>query len=111
VIGPDCIEAIHQRLVETAREGGLVTGRHARVDTTVVETNIRYPTDSRLLGDGARVLTRGLRRIQQATRIGAKPRDRLRATTHRVLETAGAARSRNRGGRSARGWNADMRDC
>ena len=27
-----------------------------RVDTTVVETNIHYPTDSSLLGDGVRVL-------------------------------------------------------
>jgi len=29
-----------------------------RVDTTVVETNIHYPTDASLLGDGVRVLTR-----------------------------------------------------
>jgi len=27
-----------------------------RLDTTVVETNIHYPTDSNLLGDGVRVL-------------------------------------------------------
>jgi transposase, IS5 family len=30
-------------------------GRRMRVDTTVVETNIHYPTDSTLLGDGVRV--------------------------------------------------------
>ena len=28
-----------------------------RVDTTVVETDIHYPTDSTLLGDGVRALT------------------------------------------------------
>jgi IS5 family transposase len=33
------------------------------VDTTVVETNIHYPTDSTLLGDGVRVLTRAMRKI------------------------------------------------
>ena len=54
VIGPDGVEAIHRRLVEIAREEGLIKGRQARVDTTVVETNIRYPTDSRLLADGVR---------------------------------------------------------
>jgi IS5 family transposase len=43
VIGPDGVEAIHRRLVEIAREEGLIKGRQARVDTTVVETNIRYP--------------------------------------------------------------------
>jgi IS5 family transposase len=34
-------------------ENKIVTGRRMRVDTTVVETNIHYPTDSSLLGDGA----------------------------------------------------------
>jgi IS5 family transposase len=95
-IGTDGIEAIHRRLVEMAREQGLVKGQRARVDTTVVETNIRYPTDSRLLADGVRVLTRGLKRIQDATGVvGAKLRNRMRATTHRVLEIARAARSRS----------------
>ena len=36
-----------------------------RVDTTVVESNIHYPTDSGLLNDGARVLTRTMKRIEQ----------------------------------------------
>ena len=31
-------------------------GRKLRVDSTVVETTIHHPTDSRLLGDGVRVL-------------------------------------------------------
>ena len=34
-----------------------------RVDTTVVETDIHHPTDSTLLGDGVRVLTRMMRKI------------------------------------------------
>jgi hypothetical protein len=33
-----------------------VQGRQLRVDTTVVETNIHYPTDSALLGEGVRVI-------------------------------------------------------
>ena len=37
-----------------------------RVDTTVVETNIHYPTDSSLLGDGARVLTRVMKKIEHS---------------------------------------------
>jgi IS5 family transposase len=32
-----------------------------RVDTTVVEGDIHYPTDSSLLGDGVRLLTRTMR--------------------------------------------------
>jgi len=94
-IGEEGIKAIHQRVVEMAREQRLIEGRRARVDTTVVESNIRYPTDSRLLQDGVRVLTRAFKRVQAVSGvIGGKLRNRLRATTHRVLEIAGAARSR-----------------
>jgi IS5 family transposase len=54
------------------------------VDTTVVETNISYPTDSNLLADGVRVLTRGLKRIERMTGVVArKVRNRKRATTRR----------------------------
>ena len=37
---------LHERLVELARERGVVQGRKMRVDTTVVETNVHYPTDT-----------------------------------------------------------------
>jgi IS5 family transposase len=96
VIGVAGIEAIHGRLVEVAKDQGLIKGQRARVDTTVVETNISYPTDSNLLADGVRVLTRGLKRIERMTGVVArKVRNRKRATTRRVLEIARAARSRN----------------
>src|ERR1700682_4521480 len=57
-VGPEVVKRVHERLVQIAREEGIATGRRMRVDTTVVETNIHYPTDSSLLGDGVRVLTR-----------------------------------------------------
>jgi hypothetical protein len=44
--------------VKLAQAKGLVAGRRMRVDTTMVETNVHYPTDSSLLGDGVRVLMR-----------------------------------------------------
>jgi hypothetical protein len=56
-LGPDVIKQLHQRMVELAVGNKVVQGRKMRVDTTVVETNIHYPTDSTLLGDGTRVLT------------------------------------------------------
>ena len=104
VVGSEGVEAIHHHLLEIAREHKLIAGRRARVDTTVVETDIRYPTDSRLVADGVRVLGRALKRIEQASGMcGAKLRDRVRATTHRVLEIARrrAAAVRTRGS----GWN------
>jgi len=66
-----------------------------RVDTTVVETNIRYPTDSSLLGDGMRVLTRVMKKITAiAGEAGARLRDRSRSVKLRVLEIARAARAK-----------------
>lgn len=48
-VGGDAIERLHERLVKMAQERGVIQGRRMRVDTTVVETNIHYPTDSKLL--------------------------------------------------------------
>ena len=64
-LGPEIIEKIHQRVVAIAQEKKIVQGRKLRVDTTVVETDIHYPTDSSLLGDGVRVLTRAMKQIAQ----------------------------------------------
>ncbi len=65
-LGPEAIEKLHQRTVAIALEKQVVTGRRMRVDTTVVETNIHYPTDSTLMGDGVRVLTRVMKRVAAA---------------------------------------------
>lgn len=46
---------------------GLISGEKLRVDTTVVETAIHYPTESTLLWDGWRVLARLLRRVRTDT--------------------------------------------
>jgi IS5 family transposase len=64
-VGPEAIGELHNRLVAIAQERRVVSGRKMRVDTTVVESNIHYPTDSSLLNDGARVLTRTMHKIEQ----------------------------------------------
>lgn len=94
-LGPQIIEQIHARVVTIACEKRIVRGRRLRVDTTVVETDIHYPTDSSLLGDGVRVLTRTMQRITKiAGRAGTKLRDRTRAVGYQVRQIARASRSR-----------------
>jgi IS5 family transposase len=75
------------QLVARGRERRIVKGRRLRVDTTVVETNIHYPTDATLLADGVRVLTRTLRRL------GKQVRKRTRAVGRRVFEIAQRSRT------------------
>src|SRR5712671_6682398 len=95
-LGADVIKQIHTRMVIMAQGHGLTEGRRMRVDTTVVETNIHYPTDSSLLGDGVRVLTRTMAKITALVgAAGAKLRDRSRSVKLRVLEIARAARGKS----------------
>jgi len=55
---PQTLEAINQAVIQAAVELGLEDGKKLRVDTTVVETNIHYPTDASLLWDAVRTITR-----------------------------------------------------
>jgi len=94
-LGPEVIQQIHQRLVSLAIEHKAVQGRKMRVDTTVVETNIHYPTDSSLLGDGDRVLTRVMKKVTAiAGAVGTKLRNRMRTVGRRVAEIARASRAK-----------------
>ena len=94
-LGPAVIKEIHDRVVQIAQAKNVVQGRKMRVDTTVVESNIHYPTDSSLLGDGVRVLIRSMHKITALTgSVGAKLRDRSRSVKWRVLEIARAARGK-----------------
>jgi IS5 family transposase len=100
-VGPQVIQQIHNRIVQIARDHRVTEGRRMRIDTTVVETNIHYPTDSSLLGDGVRVLLRTMRKITGiAGTAGAKLRDRSRSVKWRVLEIARAARSKRAAGQA-----------
>jgi IS5 family transposase len=94
-LGPAVIKQIHDRIIELAKAEGILQGRRMRVDTTVVETNIHYPTDSSLLGDGVRVLTRTMRKVTElASEAGAKLRDRSRSVKRRLLEIGRAVRGK-----------------
>jgi IS5 family transposase len=94
-LGPEVIEQIHRRVIAIACEKQIVRGRRLRLDTTVVETDIHYPTDSSLLGDGVRVLMRTMKRIAKITgRAGTALRDRTRAIGYQVRHIARASRSR-----------------
>ena len=94
VLGPAVIERLHRRVVDLARVAGVVKGRRMRVDTTVIETPVHYPTDSSLLADGVRVVTRTLKRIETLIGHGRRAvRNRMRSVTRRGLDIMYQARS------------------
>jgi len=57
-LSPHTLEAINRGIVALAKDEGIEKGRKVRTDCTVTEADIHHPTDSSLLVDGVRVLTR-----------------------------------------------------
>ena len=84
---PATVRALNDAVVQAAVGLGLEDGRHLRVDTTVVETDIHWPTDSTLLWDAVRVLTRLVTRLGEhvpSARSGFA--DRTRRARRRMQE-------------------------
>jgi transposase, IS5 family len=93
VLDGPTLKQLLARLVTIARERQVIQGRRLRVDTTVVETNIHYPTDSTLLADGVRVLTRTLKRLRTVASHGlVRLRERTRSVGRRVFAIAPLSR-------------------
>jgi transposase, IS5 family len=93
-LGPAVIEPLHRQVIAVAKRAGVTRGRRFRIDTTVVETNVHYPTDSSLLQDGVRVLTRTMQRASAA--LGdttRRVRHRLRSVGRRVLAISRQSRA------------------
>ncbi len=64
IIAPASLAAPNERVVALARPLAVTRGRKLRLDSTVVATTIHHPSDSSLLADGVRVLSRVLRRAR-----------------------------------------------
>jgi transposase, IS5 family len=67
---PETLHARNLRVVELAVQAKATKGRKLRLDATCVQTEIHHPTDSGLLVDSVRVLSRGLATSQS---IGQRP--------------------------------------
>ena len=96
-IKSETLRSLHERVVQIARGLKVTKGRKLRTDGTVVESNIHYPTDSSLLSDGIRVLSRHLKRAQKVLRNDLEIsksvfRDRNRSARKLKRQIEGVAR-------------------
>jgi IS5 family transposase len=92
-------EAINAQLVQYAADEKIEKGREVRIDCTVVETNIHEPTDSSLLWDSVRVLTRLLHRAKEDFGLRVSFQDHSRRAKRRLL---GIMNSRNKKDRKSK---------
>jgi transposase, IS5 family len=85
-LGPEVIEAITRAVIADATTGDRrFVARAARIDSTVVEADIRYPTDLELAGDATKVLAREAAAAGDLVEAqGPRVRDRSRAVAQRL---------------------------
>jgi IS5 family transposase len=95
---PATVRALNDAVVQGAVALGLEDGAQLRVDTAVVETDIHWPTDSTLLWDAVRVITRLVTRLgEHVPRARSGFADRTRRARRRMQEISrlsGAERPR-----------------
>jgi IS5 family transposase len=90
-------EAVHQCLMQFAQEAGIESGRKVRIDSTVVESNIHDPSDSTLLWDGIRIITRWLEEGHTlAPRPDYRYRDHCRVAKKRLMVVLNAKKEEDR---------------
>ena len=82
-------------LLQDAKLRGFESGRQVRIDSTATDTDILTPSDSRLLYDGVRVLTRLLRQARRHL-AGVSFRDHCRAAKRREQEIRSGSGARQR---------------
>ena len=83
-LGAETVAELSRSVIAKAKRERRFRARAVRIDSTVVEADVRYPTDSGLAADGVRTLAREGKRLR--ARLGettAKVRDRSRAVGKR----------------------------
>lgn len=94
-LGPETVAELSRLVIGKAQRETRFRARAVRIDSTVVEADVRYPTDSGLAADGARTLAREGQRL--AAKLGqaeAKVRDRSRAVGRRLRAISRSLRRR-----------------
>jgi IS5 family transposase len=93
--GPEVIEQLNAALLGKLATGKLLRARKLRVDTTVVEADIDYPTDADLLEHAVRKLSGLVRRLKARNAASrTRFRDRGRAVGRRMKQLARTLRRR-----------------
>jgi transposase, IS5 family len=88
LLQPATLALLNQAVVQVGRALGVTQAERLRLDSTVTETNIHYPTDSRLLDDAARVLSRWLKRAKRELRPRRSQRHHFRSRARQAHRLA-----------------------
>jgi transposase, IS5 family len=94
-IGPETVNDMTRTLIESAVRERRFRARAVRIDSTVIEADIKYPTDAGLAAHGVRVLAREGRKLAaKLANTKARVRDRSRAMGRRLRSISRTIRRR-----------------
>ena len=97
-LGPEVVAELTRAVIAKARRESRFRARAARCDSTVIEADIRWPSDAGLALDGVRGLAREGAKLARAAGAGTRRvRDRSRAVAKR-LRLIGRTLTRRTGG-------------
>jgi IS5 family transposase len=95
-LGSEIVDDLIRALIVHARRERRFRPRAMRVDSTVVESDVRFPTDSGLCADAVRRLAAAARQVRRAIPSAARcVRDRSRAVGRRLWALSRALRRRD----------------
>jgi IS5 family transposase len=84
-LGPETVAELSRLVIAKAQRETRFRARAVRIDSTVVEADVRYPTDAGLAADGVRALAREGKRLRaKLDRAQVRVRDRSRAVGRRM---------------------------
>jgi len=92
--GERSITTLHSQIIRYCTTQRIVKGKKLRTDTTVAPANIHYPTDSGLLADAVRVITRTVEKIKKITRIKTVFRSRMKLVKDKMREIGSSLKKR-----------------
>jgi IS5 family transposase len=98
-ISSETWESINRLLTAYGDDRKIEKGREARIDSTVVCSNIHHPLDSTLLWDAVRVLTRTLKKMKEELGITIAFTDHTRRAKRRMLGILNANNKKSRDNR------------
>lgn len=93
--GEDIVKELNKQLMKKLADRKIIRGRKLRVDTTVVESNIHYPTDASLLKDCVDAIASTARKIKNVCGEAVEGfRSKTRTIKGQLLKVAKVLRKR-----------------
>jgi len=99
--GEQSIQKLHSQIIRYCTTEKIIKGAKLRTDSTVAPAHIHYPTDSSLLADAVRVITRTVKNIKETLKLKTVFRSRMKIVKEKMREIGSSLKKRTGGAKQA----------